>query len=59
MLKDSTSILYLTNKRFFNVKIQHCSFLLNEEEHIGFFFKSVTPETLSYHYTSNSIKAIF
>lgn len=32
MSNDSTSILYLTDKRFVHVKIQHCSFLLNEEE---------------------------
>jgi len=32
MLNDSISILYLTDKKFAHVKIQHCSFLLNKEE---------------------------
>lgn len=60
MLEDSISILYLADKRFIHVKILHCSFPLSEEQFYRGFFKICgTLETVSYHYTSNSIKVIF
>lgn len=38
MLDDSISILYLTDKRFIHVKIQHRSFSLSEEQYYKGFF---------------------
>lgn len=41
MLNNGISVLSLADKRFVYVKIQHCSFLLNEEQYYRGFFKSV------------------